>query len=286
MYQSVVALIVALTCVLVVGSSAELAGPWDLLWPCPSGTITTGTEMVQLAPESDFKFIDSSQSSGDNEILLNAFSRYKAILFKNNPQVAQGTLTLAALHVDVKNASQSLQLGVDESYNISVPSGDKGVAKLFANTTWGALRGLESFAQLVQRNANTETLGDALTINLVPLQFNDYPRFPHRGVLLDTARHYLPLDTILRTVDAIAWNKMNTLHWHITDAQSFPMEIPGVPELVKVSDEELCCVRFFMIFRGILCAGRIFVELNILNKECHSGCTIRTSTGSESSPRI
>ena len=49
--------------------------------------------------------------------------------------------------------------------------------------------------------------------------------------MLDTARHYLPVSLILRQIDAIAYNKMNTLHWHVTDAESFPMESASYPNL-------------------------------------------------------
>lgn len=51
--------------------------------------------------------------------------------------------------------------------------------------------------------------------------------------MIDTARHYLPKSAILRTIDALAYNHLNVLHWHIVDAESFPLVSPSAPELVK-----------------------------------------------------
>lgn len=65
------------------------------------------------------------------------------------------------------------------------------------------------------------------------VELKDYPKFPHRGLLLDTARNFLPLEDIERTIDGMAASKLNVLHWHATDAQSFPLEMPTVPQLTR-----------------------------------------------------
>ena len=47
--------------------------------------------------------------------------------------------------------------------------------------------------------------------------------------MIDTARHYLKVDTIKKTIDACMYNKANVLHWHITDEDSFPLELASRP---------------------------------------------------------
>ena len=83
--------------------------------------------------------------------------------------------------------------GSDESYRLAVtPQG----ATLTANTRFGALRGMETLLQLLQID------GQNTFLPLVDIR--DVPRFPWRGVLLDSARHFLPLPDILRQLDGMA----------------------------------------------------------------------------------
>ena len=106
---------------------------------------------------------------------------------------------------------------MDESYTLEVGWSRDG-ASLSAREVWGALRGLETFAQLVHRHP---VLG-YYQVNATLVR--DAPRFPHRGLLVDTARHYVPLGALLQLLDALAANKMNVLHWHIVDDESFPFQ--------------------------------------------------------------
>lgn len=97
---------------------------------------------------------------------------------------SQYELLLQALFVIVK-AEAALSPTLDiEAYTLVVPE-DGSPAVLTANTQWGALRGLESFAQLAVWQGPDDA-DNSYAITCAPITINDWPRFPFRGVLIDT----------------------------------------------------------------------------------------------------
>ncbi|HOE97799.1 MAG TPA: family 20 glycosylhydrolase [Candidatus Sumerlaeota bacterium] len=66
------------------------------------------------------------------------------------------------------------------------------------------------------------------------LVIEDRPRFAWRGFLFDVGRHYYPREFIKRLIDLMAYYKVNTLHWHLTDDQGWRIEIRRYPRLTEV----------------------------------------------------
>jgi hexosaminidase len=66
------------------------------------------------------------------------------------------------------------------------------------------------------------------------MRIEDAPRFAWRGVLLDVARHFMPVADVLRFLDLAAFHKLNVLHLHLTDDQGWRIEVPGWPRLTGV----------------------------------------------------
>ncbi len=127
----------------------------------------------------------------------------------------------ASLLIETNSTGNAIpQLGDDESYSLEI-SGNQ--AKLTAPTTVGAMRGLETFLQLLE--------GDKDGFYFPAVSINDKPRFAWRGLMIDSARHFMPLDVIKRNLDAMAAVKLNVLHWHLTEDQGFRVETKKFPEL-------------------------------------------------------
>src|SRR5690242_14280264 len=66
------------------------------------------------------------------------------------------------------------------------------------------------------------------------LEVTDFPRYPWRGLMLDVARHFMPVDWVLRLVDLLALHKLNVLHLHLTDDQGWRLEVRRHPMLTRV----------------------------------------------------
>ena len=112
----------------------------------------------------------------------------------------------------------------DESYTVSMPL--SGHVLITANSSVGLSYGLTTFSQLFFQHSK----GGAYT-QLAPTMIVDAPMFSHRGLNLDTSRNFFSVADLKRTLDAMAFTKLNRLHWHVTDAQSWPLEISALPEL-------------------------------------------------------
>ena len=127
----------------------------------------------------------------------------------------------ASLLIETASTGSAIpQLGDDESYNLEI--GEKQ-AKITAPTTVGAMRGLETFLQTLE--------GDKDGFYFPGVSISDKPRFIWRGLMIDPARHFQPLEVIKRNLDAMAAVKMNVLHWHLTEDQGFRVETKKLPEL-------------------------------------------------------
>ncbi|UJR14699.1 hypothetical protein I4U23_001692 [Adineta vaga] len=109
-------------------------------------------------------------------------------------------------------------LGIDESYQLNITS--ENDALLVAKTYVGIIRGLSTFQQLQYQKEIP-----------IPLSIHDQPRFIWRGLMLDVARHFIPISMIKQTIDLMKLVKMNVLHLHLSDDQGFRMESKRFPLL-------------------------------------------------------
>jgi hexosaminidase len=140
-----------------------------------------------------------------------------------------GNRSPATLVIRVEHEGKKVQeLGEDESYELEIQSSG---ARLTAPTDLGALRGLQTFLQLLETTSHGFALA-AITIQ-------DRPRFPWRGLMIDVSRHFIPLAVLKRNLDGMAAVKMNVLHWHLSDNQGFRVESKRFPKLHEMGSDGL-----------------------------------------------
>ena len=175
----------------------------------------------RLAVDSSFSVALTGRDDARLERAVQRFLRHlgrqTGLLLSTKP--ADPSNAILVIHTD-RDSKPVQELGEDESYSLEV--GATG-AKLNAPTTLGTLHGLQTFLQLVEISA------DGFAAPAVTIQ--DKPRFPWRGLMIDSARHFIPLEVIKRNLDGMEAVKMNVFHWHLSENQGFRVESKKFPKL-------------------------------------------------------
>ncbi|CAL8098779.1 unnamed protein product [Calicophoron daubneyi] len=151
----------------------------------------------------------------DAQVRFASRLRLNQILMATNESV---TRTIKQIKIHIKCGCNELPMKLwpsekmTEDYSLNI---DNELIDISATEIWGVLHALETTLQLVRKTPKR-----LLVIN--GTQIEDNPRYGHRGYLIDSARHYLSVEKIQQFMDAMAMVKMNVLHWHIVDDESFP----------------------------------------------------------------
>ncbi|GBG59262.1 hypothetical protein CBR_g32277 [Chara braunii] len=270
------------------------------IWPLPLSYIN-GSGSIRVSRAMSF------QANVRSELLRNAFRRYHNLIFSHRQKKDSATTRhttgiskeervrslrsaglsnsswwrreqrlvdaaeeevnedggLRLVSIVVLTSSEKLQLDTDESYFLEIPDSEDAEVLILAETVFGVLRALETFSQLCSYSFSSKSV----EVKGVPWAIQDSPRFPHRGVLIDTSRHFQPVAAIKGVVDSLSFAKLNVLHWHIVDTQAFPLEVPKYPllwngaysEQERYTTEDVKEVVEYARQRGV----RVMMELDV-----------------------
>lgn len=130
-----------------------------------------------------------------------------------------------------KPAAKGINLVIDstsanpESYRLSVTP--KGIT-ICGATSSGLFYGIQTLDQLLLGDG-----GQSLRHSLPAIEIEDTPRFSYRAMMLDPARHFIPVQDVKRFIDLMARYKFNALQLHLTDDQGWRIEIKKYPKLTS-----------------------------------------------------
>ncbi|KEI36174.1 glycoside hydrolase family 20 protein [Mixia osmundae IAM 14324] len=242
-----------------------LAAPTYCLWPSPSGPIANGSDALFLS--SNFHVVLSSLTSLPPD-LIDAIKDaqgqidnddFERLTLEDDREKLRDARTVArmTLELDPHRTQQESQIrSITDDVNLDFAQWAENEAYrlriserscvLSASTSLGFLRGLQTFVQLVYTLPldpaavidDQTVLASAKRTRYIlntPIDISDKPAFPVRGLMVDTSRAFLPVDALQRLLDAMSWSKFSLLHWHMTDAQSWPLEVTGYPELLQAA---------------------------------------------------
>lgn len=217
-------------------------GPDGVLWPRPTGMTDIGDQTVHfelnelklqsvVAPTQDVK-----------DLVERAFDIFKSNVATNipEPDPRQSPATEPQTHevlrrtvwikIEISKSGSTTRLTLDtnEAYLMNINTDDQlhTNVTILSSTFFGTRHALETLSQLIEY----DDYKGALEI-VSSAAISDSPKYKYRGILLDTSRNFFSVKSIERTLDAMAANKLNTFHWHITDSNTFPLYLESLPDM-------------------------------------------------------
>lgn len=219
-----------------IAAIALALGATNALMPYPRVIEVTSPTVAFISDEIVPEF-----SENPIDVVVSGFLRFRNVVFNTKwyPAAGLGTTngyasrsatgevynstTIERIEFHVSNPAADLQFGVNELYTL-ISGGDLIIIN--SDTPWGALNALSTLQQLIIFDNDKFYLNGSYRIE-------DKPYFRHRGIMLDTARNFLSIETIKNQIEVMALVKLNVLHWHIIDSQSWPLEVIIYPNMTK-----------------------------------------------------
>ena len=218
-------LLLLLFCAVVVRAQEAAPTPKLNLMPAPA---SVKFHRERLAVNDSFKV--ATRGHVDDRLRAGVFRFMKRLEGRTVMTLAPGFALddqMTQLVIHAEGPGQNIpSVKENESYSIDITSRQ---VMLKAPTVVGALRGLETLLQLLD--------ADRTGYFFPGVQIEDHPRFPWRGLLIDVARHFSPVEVLKRNLDAMAAVKLNVFHWHLTEDQGFRVESKKFPKLHQLGSD-------------------------------------------------
>ncbi|KAL8682916.1 MAG: hypothetical protein Q9186_001079 [Xanthomendoza sp. 1 TL-2023] len=234
-----------------------------------NGTYGASNPLPTLNTTTSYLLVQAAIQRAQGRILNDSFVPWKFHPRNSNFEPASnGTktyiknVTIQQNETDAASVLKPLAGEVNESYTLLITT--QGAVEITAVSSIGILRALDTFTQLFYQHS----VGSEVYCPYAPVSISDAPKFAHRGLNMDVARNYYPPSFIMHTIDALAWNKFNRLHLHVTDAQSWPLDIPAMPDLsargayrkgLSYTPAQLAEIQEYGMYRGV----EVYIEIDM-----------------------
>ena len=177
----------------------------------------------RLKLSSSFGIVSNTRiRSDDLQLAIDRYSKYISLIGKISTKhhseklrISSNELLLDCSSIDFNQIDPYPQMGENEAYHLIINTTG---SYLSSSSVTGFIRGLSTFVQLIE-NDSQRKVSYLPYVNIV-----DQPRFVWRGLMVDVCRHWLPVEVIERTINAMEMAKLNVLHLHLSDDQGFRVQ--------------------------------------------------------------
>ena len=162
-----------------------------------------------LPMEVQYHFLERTDTENDDEMFACDYELQPADII---PQVG-------GVHYDTEPMEKVEILSACPAGWYRITIGEDGEPKIEANDEDGAYYAQVTLAKLPRP--------------LQPMTIEDWPDFPYRGFMLDVVRDFRTVDEVLEIIDLMASWKLNNLHFHLADDESWCLDVKDLPELTE-----------------------------------------------------
>jgi hexosaminidase len=217
MYKNIALSILIFLLCFGLNANAQDADPYMGIVPAPVSVKKTSGEFV--LSQQTILLADSL-----NNKAVNFFTDYlhKKLMLRNEVKVNTSE-SVANSIIFTEKGTESLP---DQGYRLTITPQQIIVAGKGA----GLFYGIQTLLQLIPADKTA-------SIKLPCTQIEDYPRFGYRGMMLDVCRHFFSVEFVKKTIDLMAYYKLNNFHWHLTDDQGWRIEIKKYPRLTEIGSQ-------------------------------------------------
>lgn len=176
-----------------------------------TGEFVLSQQTVLLADSANNKAVNYFTSYLQNKLML------------HNELKINSTEATANSIVFTEKGTESLP---DQGYRLTITPQQIIIAGKGA----GLFYGIQTLIQLIPADRMA-------SIKLPCAEIEDSPRFGYRGLMLDVCRHFFSVEFVKKTIDLMAYYKLNNFHWHLTDDQGWRIEIKKYPRLTEIGSQ-------------------------------------------------
>jgi len=196
---------------------------WDAKAPLENLPLVPAPKAIQSGGRGVFKIsagttVSAPKSLANEATLLKSILKKRLKISANSAKSdAKGTITLS-ISKKIKNP---------EGYELKISTSGITIEGGSAAGVYYGVRTLEQIFSACEKS-------------LPLMKISDAPRFAYRGLMLDPARNFLPIEDVKKFVEAIAACKFNVLHFHLSDDQGWRVEIknPKYKKLMTVGAQK------------------------------------------------
>jgi len=181
----------------------------------------------EIGPDTPILFDSAQEGACEAAMLLADLLGEAAGKALNVRPATDASHTAHAITLTAFDADQALG---GEGYTLTVHH-DSVVIR--AISAVGLFYGVQTLRQLITPQNRSDSPENGSACNIQCGEIIDKPRFPWRGLMLDTARHFFPKEFVLKFIDVMALHKLNHLHLHLVDDQGWRLEIDKYPILTQ-----------------------------------------------------